>query len=73
MLLGGKVDDPARADQFVDFSDEHGASYDSARTARCFVLAKVIGKALLEQQGDALAHDANGVHSIYKGFRIGFE
>ena len=73
MLLGGEIDDPARATQLARVGDEHVADLDGTGFACGFVGGEVLRVALLEHEGNAFAHYTDGVDRVYHGVNVGFE
>jgi len=73
MLFGGEVDNPARAHQLAGLGNKHAAGLHLASLAGFGVGLHVSGKALLEHQGNALAHDTNGIHRVHQCLDICFQ
>src|SRR5664280_928232 len=73
MLLGGKVDDPARPIQLTRRRDKHPADANLPGLARRRVTPVVLRVTLLEHQGDATAHHADSVDRVHNGLDLGVE
>ena len=73
MFLGWKIDDPLGAVQLHAGLHEHPADLHLARFAGGLVGREVRAEALLEHEGDALAHDADGVHRVDERVDAGVE
>ena len=64
MLLRWEIHDPPRAGKFSGFGDEHRSGVYLAGFASLCIQAEVALETLFEHQGNAFAHDADGVHCV---------
>ena len=73
VLLGREIDNPARAVEFHTGHDEHFTDAHFARRASRRISLEVFREPFLEHQGDALAHDADGVDRVHQSFHASVE
>ena len=65
MFLGWKINDPTRTFKGSVFRHEHAANLDVLALAAVLISKEIRWECLLEHQGDALAHDAEGMNRIH--------
>ena len=73
VFLRGEIDDPPRPIEFHPGGDEHLPDLHFPGFAGRRILSEVFRKLLLEHQGDAFAHDPDGVHGVHDRVHAGFQ
>ena len=73
MLLCWEIDYPFWAEHAPVLSYKHFPSLNFAAFAGYAISFKIVGELLLEHQGNAFTHYANGVDGVYDRLYVGFE
>src|SRR6266851_3093195 len=73
MLFGWEIDDPVWAFEGAVFRHKHMPDFDVLALAGVVVSKEIGWECLFEHQGDALAHDADGIDGIHQRLDFGFE
>jgi hypothetical protein len=69
MLLGWKIDNPARSTQYLCLSDKHLPDLHLFCSTRSRIQMKICREPLLEHQREAFAHHPDGVDRIHQRLR----
>jgi len=73
VLLGWKIDNPARPKQCLLLGYKHLASPDLSALAGLRIGTEIFRECVFECQSKSFAHDALSINRIHKGFYVRFQ